>query len=259
MTARRESPDADAAGRDAVIGGVRAHPADGALCVQDGGRIVVARRDAILQYEGLNAERIEPACDLVAFVILGQAAVSAAGENDHGGLDCRPFRGWIDGETGLIGVLGADGSRSGSGPQQLDFVLRGRLLGEHGDQGQHERQCFHARPGGPDGGATHNRDKQSQFGLCFLHLTFSDCATERATGTPGASRGSLTFSSISVTSGNIALRCIAWELAQAFLNSRQPLPDGPCSVMACGCSTYQGSIRVTGNPLLAAREQDARC
>ena len=92
--------------------------------------MMVSRRDAVLQHEGRDAEGVQPACDLIAFVILSQGAVSSAWTDNDSGTGGIFFGRQIQSQAGLIDILGTNGSGRPGRPQQFNLVRR-RMLRQH--------------------------------------------------------------------------------------------------------------------------------
>ena len=132
----REAHDANAVRQHAEVGGLVADCADGALRVAQFHRVVIFRSQPVFQHEGRDADGIQPARHLVAFLIHRKVRIAAAGTHDHGGAGPTALRHNIGRERGLVFVLSALGAGRSAGPQRVGFRHVGRRLGKQG--GRHQ-------------------------------------------------------------------------------------------------------------------------
>lgn len=106
--------------------GFGADPTDSALDVDElDGEVVTVRTKAVVEDIGGDAETIEPAGDLDAFMVGSEAAVAAARANDEGGTGGVFFRSRPSEEEGLVFVFGAFGARGALGPEEDFFGFGG--------------------------------------------------------------------------------------------------------------------------------------
>src|SRR5262245_18756080 len=112
MTAGRKLHDADLVGSDGKFLRARSNQANGALCVFEFNRVVVLGPKSVIKDKSGNAGSVKPVCDLAAFVIRRQIAVTPAGKYDHGSmwsaLRVRRIRG--DVRPILVGVTQCAGN-----------------------------------------------------------------------------------------------------------------------------------------------------
>src|SRR6266481_9686913 len=85
VSARRESPDADAVQLDAQISRVLADIANRAMGVVKRSGMVIARAEAILEDEAGEAVLIQPLSDIAALLVHGQVRVATARADHHAG------------------------------------------------------------------------------------------------------------------------------------------------------------------------------
>ena len=151
----REAHDADAGWIDAVGGGAVAHQAEGALGVLEGNGVAVAiAAEAIVEDVGGDAEAVEEAGWLDAFVVLGESAVAAAGADDDGAAVGLSGFGGVEIEGGLVFWSGAGGLGGAVGPEGEVLGFTGEA--GQGEEGEQEEDGFHgAGREGKDGGANH--------------------------------------------------------------------------------------------------------
>lgn len=76
-----ESDDADLVGIDVPFCCTCTDGADGALCVENGGGVMVIGCDSVLEDEGGDAVVIAPFGDLFSFVIVGEVSVASSGRD----------------------------------------------------------------------------------------------------------------------------------------------------------------------------------
>ena len=81
--------------------------------------------------------RIQPAGDLVAFLVHGQVLVAAAGTDDHGGAGASSLGHEVGRERGLVLVLSAERARSAVRPQEIGF----RGIGSLGEEGARQENA----------------------------------------------------------------------------------------------------------------------
>src|SRR5271155_5342012 len=130
MAAGGESPDADAVGVDAVLGGMGADEAHGAAAVVDLDRIAVGR-DTIVEDEGGHALLVEPGGDLEAFVAHGDMLIASTWNDENGGTGGAGFR--QQGiHAGLVGFSGAEGARGSVGVARAFIEIDGGRDGGSG-------------------------------------------------------------------------------------------------------------------------------
>ena len=118
VTAGAKAPDADSSGIDTPFGSAPADQAEGFADIVEHGGMLVTRAKPILEHEGVDAHRVEPAGDLDAFVIHGESTVTTTGANDDGGT--AGLVGKIGGEFGAIALVFKDALRR----VKLDWGLR---------------------------------------------------------------------------------------------------------------------------------------
>src|SRR5262249_39791321 len=107
MPAGGEAPDADALRVEVPFFGAGADGADRALDILERCRMMVARRDTILEHERRHALLIEPFCDLLAFMVHSEKLIPAAGtDNDRCAVGLA-FRREKDRERRLVAFLRA--------------------------------------------------------------------------------------------------------------------------------------------------------
>ena len=128
MASRRKTPYPEPTWIDPKLSGMQPDVAQGAMCVPHLNRVAVARPETVLQHERRHAEGIQPARDLLAFVIDCEMAVSATGKHDDSG-SVRAIARDVDVECGLIGLLVALCPRRSIGPKQNDFRFGRPALG----------------------------------------------------------------------------------------------------------------------------------
>src|SRR5947209_17984453 len=93
VSSGRESPDADAIGLNPQLFGMGSHVADRSLCVSEFDRVMVLGSQPVLQHESRNAQRVEPACHVLALISDRQVRIAAARTDNHGGRNFRLTRG----------------------------------------------------------------------------------------------------------------------------------------------------------------------
>ena len=128
MSARRRPDDANARWIDAPIRGARADESHGAGGVLEHDRMAIAvRPEAVLDDEGVEALLVEPERVVMSFV-LGEAAVTATGQDDDSGSGCvgadEERR-----ERGNVTFLGAESARCLVGPESNGSELGVRSHG----------------------------------------------------------------------------------------------------------------------------------
>ncbi len=116
-------------GIELEFGGFGAKEAEGALGIVERDGVFVARGVAVAKYERGEVVVVEEAGDGFAFMAEGQAAVAAAGENQHGSAGGLILGGEVDveGGNGRIGfVLGSGDVGGGKIGPELDAGGGGR-------------------------------------------------------------------------------------------------------------------------------------
>ena len=113
-------------GIDAPVGRVRAHHADGALRVAELDRMVVARPEPVAQHEGGDAERVEVARDLAAFVVRRERTVAAARAHDHRRRIRRDRPRQVHRDRRDVAVVGCRARLAPRPPQRHDLPVQNR-------------------------------------------------------------------------------------------------------------------------------------
>ena len=132
------------AGIDLPLLGPGADGADGPLGVLERRRMAVAASAvAVFEDEAGDAQRVAPLGDLLALVIHGQAAVSAAGADDDRRAVGLVRLGQPDGQRRLVGRRVALGPRRAVGPEQFDLPVRQKWLGQHGQKDHGRKNAGH--------------------------------------------------------------------------------------------------------------------
>ena len=142
VTSGGEAHDADAGGVDGVGVGAVAHEADGALGILEGDGVAVAvAAEAVVEDVGGDAEGVEEAGGLDAFVVFGETAVAAAWADDDGAAVGEGGIGGVEVEGGLVFFGGAGGLGSALGPEGEVLGFAGEA--GKGEEGAEEEEWFH--------------------------------------------------------------------------------------------------------------------
>jgi len=86
VPARGKAPNAKVVGRDTVLLGMQSNKAQRALCILERRWVMISRSQPVLQDKCGHAEGIQPAGNLIAFMIHSQMGVAAAGTNHNTGV-----------------------------------------------------------------------------------------------------------------------------------------------------------------------------
>ena len=163
VAAGGEAHEADPIARDAEVGRVRPHVAQGPPRVPERHRMAVAGAQAVAQHEGGDPEAVQELGDLRALLLHRQVAVAAARTHHHG----RPARVGalrdIRGDLRNVLGRGAERARGGAGPER--------------DRGA----CGH----GPEG---YSRPRPKALGIHFLRVRCDRSPQAPARRRPAARR-----------------------------------------------------------------------